>query len=126
MKLSRQQDAERDALIDRLNEARAALEEKIDAANAAIGEANEARDAFNSHITDAQEFVDGIASEIEDFINEKSERWQEGEKGQAATAMLGEWQGYSFETLDEYEEIARPDDPAELLAQLPTDPSNFE
>jgi hypothetical protein len=126
MKLSKAQEAERNELRDRLTDVKNALDEKLVAANEAIGEANAALTEYNSVVAEMETFAEGIASEIEDFISEKSERWQEGERGQAVAAMLGEWQSADFTQPDAYEELPEPeDDPADTLDGLPSDPDNF-
>jgi phosphoenolpyruvate-protein kinase (PTS system EI component) len=54
--------------------ARATLQESIDAYN-------EAAEALRGHIAD-------VHRELEDEYDERSEKWQEGEKGEAAKAWL--------------------------------------
>jgi hypothetical protein len=76
-----------------------ALREKVEASltdlNNAIIHFNEQRSAFES-------FRDGVYGEIESFVDDKSDRWREGETGAAHEAWKDEW---SEEICDEVEEI---------------------
>lgn len=42
-------------------------------------------DAFDKARSDLSEWVDGLVAEWDDAINDRSEEWQDGEAGQAAT-----------------------------------------
>jgi cobalamin biosynthesis protein CbiD len=125
MKLGRQKESERDDLIARILAAKAELAAKIEAANDAIRDANVAREAFNTLVNDASEWAQAVADALEEQIGEKTERWQEGETGQAVAAMLSEYQSFSPDEIEEYQELDDPEDPTDDLAQLPSDHENF-
>lgn len=79
---------------------------------------------YNEAISEANEWQSGIATEIQDYIDEKSEKWQEGEKGQAYAS----WKEQYEEELETVE-LEKPDEvtfdndnPSELLDQKPDEP----
>lgn len=82
------------AMLERLKEATVAV-------NDAIRERNTAASA-------AADFVTGIADQWDSDHGDKSEGWQEGEKGQAVRDLIDEWQGIGFEDIEEVE-IVEPE-----------------
>lgn len=96
-KLSKANIKERDALCVKLRAAHDALEAAVEAFNAALAAEWEkvemARDAYNAEIQDANSWRSELAQEVQDYIDDKSDKWQEGDKGQAVSAFkdaLGE------------------------------------
>jgi hypothetical protein len=77
---------------------------------------------YNSVLEDVRAFAERIAERIESEIDEKSEKWQEGEKGEQAATWRDEWKDADFAEVDldypqDMEELALED--AERLEQLP-------
>lgn len=80
--------------------------------------------AYNEAIEEARGFVQDVARQADADISDKSERWQEGEKGQAAIGWKDEWEGASFEEVSvEYPDDIEAEglDHADTLDQLSTD-----
>lgn len=104
-KLSKDQLARLEALRAEYAEAVAAVAASQEAAREAIekatNEVNEKIDELNAVIANADELRDQISSAIDDHIAEKSDAWQEGERGQAFAAWRDQWS----ETLSEIEHI---------------------
>lgn len=109
----------------KLNEAFDSLQEEVEAFNNIMLErwtkVSVAIDVYNAAISDANEWQSVVASEIQDFIGDKSEKWQEGEKGQAYAS----WKEQYEEELETVE-LEKPDEvvfdndnPSELLDQKP-------
>ena len=101
-KLSKDQLADRDVRLATLEETCEALVGAVDEYNKAIEEAFAKLEplvkAYNVAVSDAQEFAQEVASDIDDYIRDKSEKWQEGERGQAYIAWRDAWQQWSLET----------------------------
>lgn len=154
-KLDSETIASRDGIISRLRTLHGELEEAIDAYNtkmsaawektlsAAISAYNAQLDdawggalepvieAYNGAVADANQWKAGAAQSIQDYMDERSDKWQETVKGQ----QYAEWRdGFDdeFQTFDaerpEDIEIDEPDgigfdaeDIAELLEQLQTE-----
>jgi len=122
-KLTKEQTAARDALAGRLEEAR----EKLDSAvvTAARGVLQEEIDAYNGLLSEVKSFADDVAQDWENDFEEKSERWQDGDTGQAVRELIEAWQNVDFEGVD----IDTPDPEvsfdaevhSELLTDLPTE-----
>ena len=79
----------------------AKLKEKGEAVTAALTAYNEARDTMHGTL-------DTLCTDLRDEYEGKSERWQEGEKGQAADAWIEEIEGKRDELADEVD-IELPD-----------------
>ena len=129
MKIKKDQIEEHSKLTSRLRDASEVVHEAIEAYNtAAANEWDKVKDAlakYNETVADADGFRDSVASAARDFFDGKSERWQEGEKGQAAAEFADTWEVEMSEAeLDDPEPVDAPDF-AEIDAfeQLPMEPS---
>ena len=120
---------ERDALCTRLRDTYAALEAAIETYNAAVADqwqpVADALDAYNAVVADAQGWREDIAGTIQSEIEEHSDTWQEGDKGQAFAAWQAEWEQADLETIEM--EAPEPlsldvNDQSEVLEALPEDP----
>jgi len=84
---------------------------------------------YNAAVADATQWKQEVAQSIQDYMDERSEKWQEGEAAQRYSAWRDEYDGdvstFDVErpddiSIEEPEEIAFDlDDAAELLEQLP-------
>lgn len=80
----------------------------------------EYEEAFNS----ASELRDDVVSQIDDHIEEKSEAWQEGDRGSAFSSWKDEWEEWQPELIDPVEELKEiEDDIPTQLEDLATEPS---
>jgi hypothetical protein len=116
-KLTKIEAIERNAILDKFKDAAKELEEAIESYNSDL-ENNQITvqaklDTYNELVSAAQEFANDIAGRAEEEISEKSETWQDGEKGQEAAAWKDAWENLSFDEVD----IDFPD---------PLDPPAFE
>ena len=127
--LSTPQLSERDALCDRLRDTYAALEAALDAYNAATSvhwpPIAEALSAYSRVVEEAKGWCEDIATTIQSEIEEHSDTWQEGDKGQAFAAWQAEWEQADLETIEM--EAPEPlsldvNDQSEVLDALPEAP----
>lgn len=72
--------------------------------------------AYNEAVSEARELAEEIAQRAADEWGEKSEKWQEGERGEAAHEWVDAWGCASFEEVDEPGENA-----GEALRNLPSE-----
>lgn len=90
-RISKDDIARKDGLIDKLTVCDNKLTEAIQAFNAAQIEAYKpvavAIEQYNDLIREAEGFCSDVAGEIESYIDERSDAWREGEKG----AAYDEW-----------------------------------
>lgn len=123
--LTDDQIAERDRVSALLQERYTELENAIEAYNGAIEDlktpVTEALDAFNEALSDARVLRDEIVSDADEYIEERTERWQESDAGQAVQAYKHEWE---YAEIDEVEvefpeQIEAADRDAEILENLP-------
>ena len=94
----------------------------------AEGDATAAYDLVDtSAIEDAQEFAQEIIGAQDDYYDNRSEKWQEGDRGQAYDEWRTEWD-QSTEGLRDYEwEIPDPDlEPPEPVEVEPVEVGDFE
>lgn len=103
----------RDEFVRRLGEKSAEISEQIEKLNELIGEYNE----ITGEVAD---FRDEIAGEMDDYYNDRSERWQEGEAGSAYMDWKTEWEGLLTDDLEEVEEPSY--DTLDGLENLPEGP----
>ncbi len=128
-RLNKEQIARRDELSASLRMKAEALEKSITAFNdKMVDEFRAVSDAANDYdaaIDEAREWCSDLSGEIADAISEKSDKWQESEKGEAANS----WQGcfddidLDFSIPDAPDDLDMPDlDHAGALDNLPTSP----
>jgi hypothetical protein len=88
-------------------------------------------DTYNAAVASAEEFCQEIHDLIDEFIGEKSEGWQEGEKGEAHSSWKDHWEEVKDQlqpiTIDELDlgeqmSIESIDNLSETMAELPSEP----
>lgn len=96
---SKDQQAERDRLIAALTAAESEIETAIARYNSHLGEHRDEITAvvavYNELVADADALRNWAEADIQEYMNDRSEKWQEGERGQAYEV----WR-QSFENLD--------------------------
>jgi hypothetical protein len=82
---------------------------------------SDAVNAYNDVMTEAKEFVEEVASRMREVYDGRSEKWQEGDKGQSADAFIQTWEDFSPDeeseldgnVADEFERLPEPTGDAE-------------
>jgi peptidoglycan hydrolase CwlO-like protein len=127
-KLSKDQEKQRDALIESLRAQQSKLEDAVSQFNqtmtAAWVKVEAAIEEYNGIAADAEAFREDVASEQESYMEEKTERWQEGKRGQAYQEWRDAWsERLEPIEIDEPEELSAPElDHADKLEAMPSDP----
>jgi TolA-binding protein len=127
-KLNKQEDAQRADLVNKLTSAREALDAKIedlqDAFQTAVDALEDEVRAYNETLEQARGFCADTAAQAEEDFGDKSERWQEGERGEQAREWIDAWEQADLEDA-ELPEVPRIEielaDHADVLDQLPTE-----
>lgn len=100
--------------VSDLAEARADLDNASHEYNQAVQDAyavlEESIGAYNAKLEDARSVLTDIHSQAESDFSDKSEKWQEGDKGTATQ----EWIDTLSEALDWFNDIDMPSEPEEL------------
>jgi len=65
-------------------------------------------DTYNEIVQEARGFVEDIASEVESFVDDKSDKWRDGERGEAIQSWLDELRGVE---LEDVEQVEVPEEP---------------
>jgi chromosome segregation ATPase len=100
------------------------VETAIEKANEAIVEANAAIEEYNGHLEEAEALRDSVVGAIEEYVGDKSEKWQEGDAAASYEDWKGEWEGIDFSEVDPIEELTAPDmDHSSELEGLPQEVS---
>jgi hypothetical protein len=127
--LSKLQIAARSAACKAIREAQGKLGKEVDEFNATVQrkfiQVELALSAYNSALGDAGDFVAGVAEEIEGFLDGKSDRFKDSDRGVALAGWMAEWQATSFDELEIPfpEALEGPDnDVADELEGLPEAP----
>jgi hypothetical protein len=127
-KLSRQELAARDQHVESLEKVWAELVGIVSTYNLEVEALRAPVEAvvekYNEVLVLAKGFAEEIANRVEGEYDEKSEKWQEGEQGQAAAELRDAWRDIDMEYIVlEWPEDLSIDDPdhAPELAELPTE-----
>jgi len=113
------------SLAEEINTARAALTTAVETANAAIEHAQTALAAYETSIDNAHSFAEDIVREIESYMDERSEKWHEGNSGEAYAQWKSAWEEFLGNRLQPDEIvpiIIEDDDQATALLELPSSP----
>ncbi|MFP3443222.1 hypothetical protein R0K18_36360, partial [Pantoea sp. SIMBA_133] len=70
---------------------------------------NERIDAYNEQLEEARGFAEDMVSEIDSYMSDRSERWQDGDTGPAYSDWKSEWENVA---LDELEHVEVPELPS--------------
>lgn len=100
-KISKEQEQNRDELLAEYAEATAHLAEIAEKLEGMIDDYNNAARAINDIVDQMQTVADDIAGEIREYIEERSEKWQESDTGEAYAAWLDQWDSLCLEGADE-------------------------
>lgn len=104
MKLSKQDVERRDEYVKELRAAADVVEDAINVFNASMRDswetAKQAIGKYNEIIAGVAGWRDDLVNQLESDIEEKSERWQDSEKGQSANDWKSEWENLDLETYD--------------------------
>jgi len=129
MKFTKDQLNQRDELVTALSEKATELKAEVGMANEAIeaarGKVQNALDAYNETLTELAELRDEIVSSIGDFIDEKSDKWRDGDNGIAHGDWKDNIEGTDLNevTIELPDEIAEPStDHADEAKEWPTEP----
>ena len=128
-KLDKQEIARRDGLVTDLTEARSKLEDAISTYNDAMSKLqdplNDVLKTYNEALEAARGFAEDIASQADGDIDDKSDKWREGDKGQEATEWKDAWERAALDDLEitfpEDLSIDDADDHAVILSELPVE-----
>jgi uncharacterized protein with von Willebrand factor type A (vWA) domain len=121
--LSKDELEQRAALIERWKEKLAAVEEQRAKVDEMIDDLNRMVDEANEVIDDARRWAEDIARVIDEYIDERSEKWQESERGEAYAQWRAEYENLQTEDMDHFalEENPQPDLETDL-ENLPEEP----
>lgn len=117
----------KDEVVNKLSIAWDAFSEAVDDFNIKMQEAfsdlqGRHLAAYNEALSEARDFVNEIAQETADYISDKSEKWQEGDKGQAYLSFQEAYESLDLDDieLDEPEGVElNCETHYELIDQLP-------
>lgn len=127
-KLTKAEIDRRDEIVAELREKYADVEKAVDEFNNEVarmkGPIADAINAYNEKVETARGFCEDIASTREGEFDDKSENWQESERGQSVQEWISEWEGADCSEIEEIEinEIEAPESSiADDLEALPTE-----
>jgi len=123
-KLSKVQNTELQTHLDALAEKKTAIETAWEEFEEKHGALAEAIGEYNLALASVIEWRDGIIQEMSDYQAERSDKWQEGDAGQAYQEWIDEWEGLDLTEIEvpELGEMPEPDH-IETIEQVPTEVS---
>jgi hypothetical protein len=89
----------------------------IESMRSAYEELTTAKDMYNDTLVQFGSLRDEVVNNWQEEFEEKSENWQESEKGSAVQSMIDSWLGVDVEQLADV-----PDDISRELEDLPVEP----
>lgn len=128
-KLTKAEDLQRNDLVDRLRDKWTEVEEALKnserSIEVAVDDVNVKLHEYQAIVENAVEFRDNVAERLRGEFDEKSEGWQQGDKGQEAEGMASEWEGATLEDTVTVDcpslEMETEGDHANVLESLPTE-----
>lgn len=121
--LTKEHEASRTRLIGELQEAYKKVEEQFAAHTAITEKVNEAIAAYNDVCQNVETFRDEVTTDMQSYIDERSEKWQDGDSGQEYTSWKETWDALEcsgFETVQE--ETVFDEELSSALSDLPGEP----
>ena len=101
------------------------LEDVTNSANerikAILAEVTTKRAEYEGKVEDAKRLADGIADDLRSEFDDKSENWQEGERGQ----VVDEWIDELFQHFSEAEDVSLDDELESFEIEVPNDVSHL-
>ena len=83
--------------------------DEVEAAKANTDQAitllNQSIETYNEALADAALFRDEVVGDMDDYMGERSEKWEESDSGQAYTSWKDEWEGLDLEPIDQIDMI---------------------
>lgn len=134
-KIDKKEQARIADLAHKLTDERVALEEAINEENArredALADLNQRFEKFNELLEEARGYVEDIWAERQGEFDDKSENWQEGERGETTREWLSNLEGKKddelatgFDPLEEEPlDFSEVPDHAEVLTNLELEPN---
>jgi ClpP class serine protease len=123
VKLTKEQEERRTKILLELREAAQEVESKVGNYNAARDQAwadvEAAVEHYNTVRGEAEELRDEVVNDAQAAIGDKSENWQESDKGQEAASWVEEWENLELDELS-------VDEPDELSADEPSHADDLE
>jgi uncharacterized coiled-coil DUF342 family protein len=86
-KISKQQSEEKDTLVASLRDTESNINQMIEEANEIIQKINEEKAKLQSVMSEVESWRDEVTTEIESYMEDRSEKWQESE----AAERYNEW-----------------------------------
>ena len=127
-KLGKAEIERRAEIVEAINEAWGKLDDAINVYNDAVAALREpladALAAYNESVSEARGFAEDVVSQADEDLGDKSEKWQEGERGRAAVEFKDAWEYLSFDEIEiEYPDDVAIDDPGygSALDEAPMD-----
>jgi hypothetical protein len=100
-KLSKHEVEAKDDLVSDFQKKSAEVERLWSEYEDAVNALNEAISDLNSTVDDMNSFVQEVATQMEDFYDEKSEKWQQSDTGSAYSDWKSEWEQIEVSMMDE-------------------------
>lgn len=128
-KLDKEQLARKDDLRDALAQAYTKLDAAISEYNGELellrNKIERAIGDYNETATEVRDFRDEIAQEIQDYMDERSDAWREGDKGGAYSEWQTQWGNIDLEDLEFElpEDLEAPSVPEDIFEGVEDDVS---
>jgi uncharacterized phage infection (PIP) family protein YhgE len=96
-------------LVQDLQDKASQVTSAVEAANARVSEANDAITAYNEVLSEVESFRDEMVGKMEDYVGERSEKWQESDAASSYQDWQSEWENIDIAEVTPIEDITIPD-----------------
>lgn len=132
LKLTKGDMATLGVIVDDLRGAQGKLEDAINVANAAIRDLNDQLDQafadYNGVIDTSNDLMDEIRSRLRDEWDNRSETWQQSDRGIDAEGWVSQFEEITFSQVDSHviDEVPMPEDAEDIASQVEDLPMEWE
>lgn len=127
--IGKQAIAERDELQNKLGDAASEYTTALDEYNTAMQEewrkVEAAVQNLNDAIAEANQWRSDVAAAIQEYMDGKSDKWQESDRGQAYASWKSEWEDSDLEEVSHSEPDDLTDDTIDYVEALGNYPEEF-
>src|SRR5262245_1375935 len=122
--LNKNQQAQRDEFVNQLQKAHEGVTAKYSALVSAMEEYNAELEKYNAVVVEAETWGSEVTGDMQSYMDEKSERWQESEAGTTYGEWKDTWEGIDYAQIDAMEIPNEPEIESFIteFSDLPTEP----
>jgi uncharacterized coiled-coil DUF342 family protein len=109
-KLTKEMEDKRDDIATELDKAFTEIESVFSELSDTVAMYNAKVLEFNNKMADMREFIGEVTAAMDEYMDEKSEKWAESEPGERYSEWRSAWEDIDTDDLEQLEELTDPTD----------------